>query len=888
MLKAVQTAFTKELAIIQGPPGTGKTYVGLKVAKVLLDNKDAWTKPDSSRPILVVCYTNHALDQFLEGILKFCPKGIVRVGGRSKSEALEAFNLKAIRANKRRDGEVDWSVCGSTINAYNAMKELGEKVEAASALGAALSRSVLNETVLQSSMLPGQYDSLTNTGPNAILPRSSSLMVDWLAFGNTLLGQDEESDPYTLLKREVTAHILDGTDIRSSPETDLIQNPRSVSYRVRAQMYRFWLKTMTDTLNMMMEAGKKKGRMKYSPKQLLEKSQKQILSDEELEPVNILEQLTGEREAPKTDRTEKEEEKKKDKNDDDTSVRDDRQLDDMDDDDFRHDQSSNIAFAIATFEPEESDQGREEGWTIPQSMRKKRIRQIQRSLQFEKAMTQEEAEAVTDVWDPNLTLKHRVQLYKFWLKKYQPRLKRSLKTDAEAFLQEAKLYEELKFAGDCEILREASVIGMTTTGAARYRKVLASVGCPIVMIEEAAEVLEAHVVTTLHESCQHLILIGDHQQLRPSPTVYELCRHYQLDLSLFERLVNNKLPHSTLAVQHRMRPEVARLQGYSPEQITILAAYTGQLLLIQSLMKQDDCYKGVYVAAVDNYQGEENDVIILSLEAKKKLAKATAVPKDRQEKLLTSMAKLYAAKKSGNFASAEEREKLEKTRLGANRVLALTVQTKLSRVTEIVLLHLSKLKSTGTASSSAHTDIDRLHKSAEKLQHVLLKPATAMTDQRCRELTTEARRLSYMALLHYAKVTITEKKEMTARRSLSTAYTALSRASPPGASRSGPDAEGQSEEDARLQRVDKFLGMLEDRNLSMVLTLEIEEFFEDCRRSDRNWSDAVDDTIFAILNAPFEKDLSDAEQQETRSTEDQKKEKEKLRQGKFRFVFYVM
>ena len=71
--------------------------------------------------------------------------------------------------------------------------------------------------------------------------------------------------------------------------------------------------------------------------------------------------------------------------------------------------------------------------------------------------------------------------------------------------------------------------------------------------------MEAHVVTTLHKKCQHLILIGDHQQLRPSPTVYELCRHYKLDLSLFERLVNNNLPHSTLAVQHRMRPEVARL-----------------------------------------------------------------------------------------------------------------------------------------------------------------------------------------------------------------------------------------------------------------------------------------------------------------------------------------
>ena len=72
------------------------------------------------------------------------------------------------------------------------------------------------------------------------------------------------------------------------------------------------------------------------------------------------------------------------------------------------------------------------------------------------------------------------------------------------------------------------------------------------------QVLEAHVVTTLHKKCQHLILIGDHQQLRPSATVYELCRRYKLDLSLFERCVNNQLPHTKLAVQHRMRPEIAR------------------------------------------------------------------------------------------------------------------------------------------------------------------------------------------------------------------------------------------------------------------------------------------------------------------------------------------
>lgn len=44
-------------------------------------------------PILIVCYTNHALDQFLEGMLKFTQR-IVRVGGQSRSEVLKNYNLR--------------------------------------------------------------------------------------------------------------------------------------------------------------------------------------------------------------------------------------------------------------------------------------------------------------------------------------------------------------------------------------------------------------------------------------------------------------------------------------------------------------------------------------------------------------------------------------------------------------------------------------------------------------------------------------------------------------------------------------------------------------------------------------------------------------------------
>lgn len=60
------------------------------------------------------------------------------------------------------------------------------------------------------------------------------------------------------------------------------------------------------------------------------------------------------------------------------------------------------------------------------------------------------------------------------------------------------------------------------------------------IVEEAAEVLEAHVVTSMPESTKQLILIGDHQQLKPSTTVFDLGQNYKLDVSLFERMVRGQ------------------------------------------------------------------------------------------------------------------------------------------------------------------------------------------------------------------------------------------------------------------------------------------------------------------------------------------------------------
>jgi superfamily I DNA and/or RNA helicase len=84
----------------------------------------------------------------------------------------------------------------------------------------------------------------------------------------------------------------------------------------------------------------------------------------------------------------------------------------------------------------------------------------------------------------------------------------------------------------------------------------------VVLVEEAGEILEAHILTALGPATQQLTLIGDHQQLRPKCS-YELSvakgDGFDLNRSLFERLVLKGFPHITLTEQHRMRPEISSM-----------------------------------------------------------------------------------------------------------------------------------------------------------------------------------------------------------------------------------------------------------------------------------------------------------------------------------------
>ena len=81
----------------------------------------------------------------------------------------------------------------------------------------------------------------------------------------------------------------------------------------------------------------------------------------------------------------------------------------------------------------------------------------------------------------------------------------------------------------------------------------------VMIVEEAAEILEPQLVAVIPPSVQHLIMIGDHKQLRPTVMFNRLARHHHLDVSMFERLVKCKLPQHSLGTQGRMRDELAEL-----------------------------------------------------------------------------------------------------------------------------------------------------------------------------------------------------------------------------------------------------------------------------------------------------------------------------------------
>ncbi|KAM5384717.1 hypothetical protein ACJA88_002564 [Fusarium oxysporum] len=265
------------------------------------------------------------------------------------------------------------------------------------------------------------------------------------------------------------------------------------------------------------------------------------------------------------------------------------------------------------------------------------------------------------------------------------------------------------------VLKDKQIIACTTTAAAMYQSIIETANPDVILVEEAGEILEAHIITAMSASVKQLILIGDHKQLRPKVGNYVLTKEkgegYDLNVSLFERLVVQGRHFTALEEQHRSHPDISQYprmlaypelkdmpstsdrqpirglktrvtfvhherpedtmddvaerrdptakaskrnlheammvlrmvrylsqNGYKTENMVVLTPYLGQLFLLkETLRKEMDPWlndvdnhdlvraglvtqaaakvnkKPLRLSTIDNYQGEECDIVIVSL-----------------------------------------------------------------------------------------------------------------------------------------------------------------------------------------------------------------------------------------------------------------------------------
>jgi hypothetical protein len=171
--------------------------------------------------------------------------------------------------------------------------------------------------------------------------------------------------------------------------------------------------------------------------------------------------------------------------------------------------------------------------------------------------TDAELAATPALW--TLTLPQRRRLVAVWLHGYREEFERKYLEQLKSYQEADENVRQINSQAKLDILRKAEIVGVTTTGCAINLELIRQAKPSIVVVEEAAEILEPQLLACLTASVKQLVLIGDHKQLPPSVENYDLSRLNHFDISLLERLIKLNVPHVTLTVQRRMHPDIAQL-----------------------------------------------------------------------------------------------------------------------------------------------------------------------------------------------------------------------------------------------------------------------------------------------------------------------------------------
>lgn len=370
--------------------GTGKTYIGLRIVETLLSNI-------SKFPILVVCYTNHALDQFLEGIQKFCGEHeLIRIGGKSQSEAMQKLNLNTIRAEMRNSRQVPRYIHQARFECSAALNQLQDKLS---------SLEKLMDDVKKLFFGSELHDVIRNCNPMHLRQLTNE-------------GHVEDCDVLNWLGFQMK------TDMIENNNNDANQDGEDKSY-----------------------SGDEGAAAEMAEEPDLAE---EVFDEEEIREMELNRVI-----------------------DDDS--------DGSDDEDDTHpveEEPSHQMGRLITANnivPLEFDDTDADGFKTANKKKNKKLKkQFEREIKKTEAMPLEQARQVLNI--NLLTSKQRWDLYRCWVKMYRDgiceKLGEEIKRNRRAYREQCLRFNGIRNQEDVEAVLKAKIIGMTTTGAAKYRHII--------------------------------------------------------------------------------------------------------------------------------------------------------------------------------------------------------------------------------------------------------------------------------------------------------------------------------------------------------------------------------------------------------------------------------
>ncbi|KAF6760156.1 hypothetical protein DFP72DRAFT_1063222 [Ephemerocybe angulata] len=500
---AVIATLTREVALIQGPPGTGKSFVGIELIRILID---------AGLPILMLAFTNHALDHMLRGILDAdITDDIVRLGGRCTDPRVSPFSIDKLEQNE--------DALDTTLRShYRDLKESEKEIE--TFVAEFLQNDATPEAIDRYLAIhyPEHYEHLW-TPPDWVEALYSNLVGGgrWERAKSGGRTEVEEISRYSFW--------LQGQDIGflSAPKypKPLHKGKTTDTEKVSQSVNRY------DVLSS--EGGA-------------------LEEEEDEQDCDGFEEILQSADAWPQDPSPVGKPEGSDR----ASV----------------DTQAALNPGIRSWKALQNSiaDSAQPKSNVEQFLLKMGIRNVPGIPSSNRKLELLVEEGV--VW--TMSLAERKALHDFWGKAV---LQDMLFTHEEKYEelryrnQEAQeIYNECKDDIKRRLLRKADIVGCTTTGAAKLSSLLKSISPRVLLVEEAGQVLEAHILGTLVQSVEHLILIGDPLQLRPMLNNYSLSmdstkgrKLFRFDMSLMERLSSSGFPMSQIDVQRRMRPEISNL-----------------------------------------------------------------------------------------------------------------------------------------------------------------------------------------------------------------------------------------------------------------------------------------------------------------------------------------